>query len=151
MKTRYLSLTAFLAIVIGGGLLIGFLTAPDEWYAGLDKPSFTPPGWVFGPVWTVIYIMIAIAGWRAWCSNPLGTLTAIWFIQMALNFAWSPVFFSAHLPIVALLILAAMLVMILSFIIVGWLEDRVAAWLFVPYAAWVAFAAALNIAIISLN
>ena len=52
--------------MLGGGLVIGFLNAPGEWYAGLAKPAFNPPGWIFGPVWTVLYVLIAIAGWRVW-------------------------------------------------------------------------------------
>jgi tryptophan-rich sensory protein len=151
MSSRYGSLIAFLVIVIGGGLLIGFATAPGDWYAGLRKPPFNPPAWVFAPVWTILYVMIAIAGWRAWRLNPVGPLSAIWFIQMALNFAWSPVFFGAQLPLVALIIIAAMLVLIVSFVVVAWREDRLAAWLCVPYVAWVAFASLLNASIIALN
>ncbi len=63
---RTLSLMLFLVLVLGGGLVLGFLTTPGEWYAGLSKPAFNPPGWLFGPVWTVLYILIAIAGWRVW-------------------------------------------------------------------------------------
>jgi benzodiazapine receptor len=62
--SRYVSLILFLLLVVGGGLAIGYFTAPGEWYAGLAKPSFNPPAWLFGPVWTVLYILIAVAGWR---------------------------------------------------------------------------------------
>ncbi|MEX0954406.1 MAG: TspO/MBR family protein [Rhizobiaceae bacterium] len=151
MTGRYSSLLVFLVLVIGGGLLIGYATAPGEWYAGLEKPPFNPPGWVFGPAWTVLYVLIAIAGWRAWRINPLGTLAVFWFIQMALNFAWSPIFFAMHLPAVALVVIAAMLAVIVSFIAAAWSEDRTAALLFLPYAAWVAFATVLNASIVWLN
>jgi tryptophan-rich sensory protein len=151
MNPRYGALVVFLMLVVGGGLLIGFATAPDEWYAALRKPSFNPPAWVFAPVWTVLYVMIAIAGWRSWRANPVGPLFAVWTIQMALNFVWSPVFFTAHLPALALIVVAAMLVMIVSFIVIAWREDRAAAWLFFPYAVWVAFAALLNWSILRLN
>ena len=66
MTRHRLALILFVALVIGGGLAIGYVTAPGEWYAGLAKPSFNPPNWVFAPVWTVLYVLIAIAGWRVW-------------------------------------------------------------------------------------
>ncbi len=64
------SLILFLVLVLGGGLAIGFLTAPGEWYAGLGKPGFNPPNWLFAPVWMVLYVLIAVAGWRVWRTGP---------------------------------------------------------------------------------
>ena len=141
---RYVSLLLFLALVLGGGLILGFLTAPGEWYAGLAKPSFNPPGWLFGPVWTVLYVLIAVAGRRVWQRDHNGLPMKLWWAQLALNFLWSPVFFAAHWIGLALAIVLLMLVAILAFIVAAWRLDRVAAWLFVPYAAWVAFASLLN-------
>ena len=137
----------FLALVVGGGLAIGFLTAPGEWYAGLPKPSFNPPNWVFAPVWTVLYILIALAGWRIFERDRKGWPMKIWWAQLVLNFAWSPVFFAAHWIGVALIIILLLLAAIFAFIATAWRQDRPAAWLFVPYAAWVAFASALNASI----
>jgi tryptophan-rich sensory protein len=148
---RWLSLFGFLVLVIGGGLAIGYVTAPGEWYAGLVKPSFNPPGWIFGPVWTVLYALIAVAGWRVWQRDRFGSPMRLWWAQLSLNFLWSPVFFAAHRIGLALVIVLLMLAAILTFIIVSWRQDRVAAWLFVPYAAWVAFASMLNGAIWMLN
>ena len=149
--TRYFSLAIFVIGVVLGGTLIGTATIPGEWYAGLAKPSFNPPSWIFGPVWTALYIMIAIAGWRVWRLNPIGGPVALWFMQLALNFAWSPVFFAAQLPRVALIIIITLLVVIIGFIASAWREDRTAALLFLPYLAWVAFATVLNGAIVQLN
>jgi tryptophan-rich sensory protein len=148
---RWLSLLGFLVLVLGGGLALGFLTTPAEWYAGLAKPSFNPPAWLFGPVWTVLYVLIAIAGWRVWQRDRTGWPMKLWWAQLALNFLWTPVFFGAHQLGLALVVILLMLAAILAFIATAWRLDRVAAWLFVPYAAWVAFASVLNGSIWMLN
>jgi translocator protein len=138
----------FLAVVLGCGFAIGALFRPDAWYAALAKPPFNPPGWVFAPVWTALYAMIAVAGARTY---ERGGGFMLWAAQLALNFAWTPVFFGLHRPGVALAIVVALLAVIVSFIQSRWTADRVSALLFVPYAAWVAFAAVLNGAIVALN
>lgn len=141
----------FIALVLGGGLAIGTVTRPGEWYAQLAKPAFTPPGWLFGPVWTVLYVMIGIAGWRIWRLDPRSRPMMLWWAQLGLNFLWSPVFFAAHQIGLALVIILLLLGAIVCFIAASWERDRSAAWLFVPYAAWVAFASALNASILALN
>ena len=144
-------LAVFLVLVVGGGILIGFMTAPGEWYAALQKPSFNPPNWIFGPVWTLLYVLIAITGWRTWKRSRKGTSMFIWWVQLALNFAWSPTFFGLQQVGLALAIIIALLASILTFIAVSWRSDRMAAWLFVPYLGWVAFATLLNASIYALN
>jgi tryptophan-rich sensory protein len=141
----------FLLLVVGGGFLIGFLAAPGEWYAGLAKPSFNPPNWVFAPVWTVIYVLVAMAGWRTFKRHHAGWPIRLWWAQLALNFLWSPVFFAAHRIGFALAVILLLFAAILGFMGASWRQDRTAAWLFVPYAAWVAFASALNAAIFAFN
>lgn len=148
---RTLALILFLALVLGGGLVLGYLTSPGEWYAGLDKASFNPPAWLFGPVWTVLYILIAIAGWLVWQHDRAGGPMKLWWAQLALNFLWTPVFFGAHQPGLALAVILLLLAAILGFIATTWRVHRLAAWLFAPYAAWVAFASVLNAAIVALN
>jgi benzodiazapine receptor len=145
---RALVTLIFLVVVLGGGLAIGTVTRPDGWYAELVKPPFNPPNWVFAPVWSLLYVMIAVAGARTY--ERTGGF-ALWLAQMALNFSWTPAFFLLHRPAVALVIVAALLVVILGFIWARWIPDRISALLFVPYAAWVAFAALLNAAIVVLN
>ena len=124
---------------------------PGEWYAGLAKPPFNPPNWIFGPVWTVLYVLIGIAGWRTWERRRHGVAMQLWFAQMVLNFAWSPVFFTWHAIGIALAIIVALLLAVVAFITVSWNRDRVGVWLFVPYAAWVAFATMVNASLLFLN
>src|SRR5579872_1076331 len=145
------ALILFLVLVVGGGLAIGLLTAPGAWYVGLAKPSFNPPNWLFGPVWTALYALIAIAGWRTFERDRRGWSMRTWWAQLVLNFLWSPAFFTAHRIGSALLVILLLLAAILAFIGASWRRDRVAAWLFAPYAAWVGFASALNAAILALN
>jgi tryptophan-rich sensory protein len=145
-----LSLVLFL-LVTGGGLLVGWSTAPGEWYAQLSKPAFNPPSWIFAPVWTVLYLLIAIAGWRAWQREPRTLPMTLWWVQLALNFLWSPTFFAAHRIGLALVIVLLLLAVILAFAATSWRLDRVTALLFAPYAVWVAFAAMLNASIFMLN
>jgi tryptophan-rich sensory protein len=147
---RWQSLPAFLLLVVGGGMLIGALTGPDAWFAWLRKPSFNPPNWLFAPVWTTLYVLIAIAGWRVWPRH-IGTRAGafalgLWWLQLGLNFLWSPVFFAAHRIDIALAVIGLLLLSILGFIVAAWRLDRVSALLFAPYALWVAFATALNAA-----
>jgi tryptophan-rich sensory protein len=147
----YFTLALFILLVLGGGTLIGLMTLPGEWYAGLAKPPFNPPNWIFAPVWTLLYIMVAVAGWRTWQRGPRSAAMAVWFIQLALNFVWSPVFFGAHRIGAALAVIVALLATIIAFIVMAWPRDRFAALLFTPYAAWVGFATLLNGALWYLN
>jgi tryptophan-rich sensory protein len=140
---RWGLLALFVAAVLGGGMAIGINNPPGDWYAGLEKPWFTPPGILFPIAWTVLYILIAVAGWRVVRAGLKGAL-ALWLVQMALNFSWSPTFFGAHLVGWGLAIILAMLAVILLFIAKTWRTERTAALLFLPYAAWVAFASLLN-------
>lgn len=147
----FISLLPFILLVLGGGTLIGALTGPDDWYRALEKPPFNPPGWLFGPVWTTLYILIAIAGWRLWRDARGSLAMKLWWMQLVLNFAWSPMFFEAHEIGWALAIILALLAVIIAFIATAWRIDRTSALLFIPYAAWVSFAALLNGAILALN
>ena len=146
-----LPLILFIVLVLGGGLLLGFLTAPGDWYAGLAKPSFNPPAWLFGPVWTVLYIFIAVAGWRIFERNRSGLPMKLWWAQLGLNFLWTPVFFGAHQIGLALILILLLLATIVALIAATRRRDRMSAGLFIPYAAWVAFASVLNASLWALN
>ncbi len=149
--SRSLSLILFVVLVLGGGLVLGFLTTPGEWYEQLVKPDFNPPGWIFGPVWTVLYVMVAIAGWRVWQRDRWGWPMKLWWAQLVLNFLWTPIFFGAHQINLALVVILLLLAAILAFIAMARRRDHAAAWLFAPYAAWVAFASVLNASLSVLN
>jgi tryptophan-rich sensory protein len=148
---NFASLAVFLIVVVGGGIAIGVFTAPGAWYAGLAKPFFNPPAWIFGPVWTILYVIIAVAGWRIWQLDPASLAMKVWYAQMILNFAWSPVFFSAQRIDAAFGVIILLFIAIAAFILTAWHQDRISALLFLPYAMWVGFASALNGSILYLN
>jgi benzodiazapine receptor len=147
----WLTLGIFLAVVIGVGALIGTQSVPGAWYEGLTKPPFNPPNWIFGPVWFTLYVMIAIAGWRIWTIDASSTAMKVWFGQMALNWAWSPIWFIGQMLWPAFAVIIAILALIVTFIALSRKIDPLASWLFVPYLAWVTFATLLNLSIAILN
>lgn len=126
---------------------LGAIAPPGEWYAGLRKPWFNPPSWVFGPAWTVLYVMIAVATWLLWrapASTQRTRALQLNGVQLLLNAAWTPLFFALKLPGVAFVEIVLMWGFILATIVAAWPVRRLAAWLLVPYLAWVTFAATLN-------
>lgn len=151
MNSKIATYIGFLVLVVGGGLTIGLLNRPDDWYRSLSKPDFNPPDWIFGPVWTVLYIVIAIVGARLYLHHGASAAMRLWWAALVLNFAWSPLFFGLREPVLSMIVIAGLVVSILLFIAFSWRRDRVSALLFVPYLAWTAFASVLNAAIVSLN
>jgi tryptophan-rich sensory protein len=151
-----LALAAFLAATYLVAVVSSVFTvsAIPTWYAALAKPSFNPPNQLFGPVWTLLYTLMAIAAWLVWKrpNSPLRRTALIWFgIQLGLNFIWSFVFFWAHRIGLAFIEIALLWVAILGTTLIFFRLSRVAGWLFVPYFAWVSFAGVLNFAIWRLN
>jgi translocator protein len=148
--TSWISFLPFMAAVvvvaISGGVFM-----PGKWYKSLRKPAWTPPDWLFGPAWTILYFTIAIAGWRIWKAQGWEMALGIWSLNLALNAAWSWLMFGRHLIGAAFADACAMVVTIVAFIATAWPIDQAAAWLFVPYLAWTSFAAALNFSILRLN
>jgi benzodiazapine receptor len=125
---------------------------PGAWYSQLQKPDWNPPNWVFGPVWTLLYIGIAAAGWLVWReTGRVQPALQLWGLQLIANGMWSWLFFGLHQPGIALVDIAVLFCLIVSFIIVSRRYSVAASWLFVPYAIWVGFAAALNASIWSAN
>jgi tryptophan-rich sensory protein len=149
--TRFLAFAAFILAMFVIGFSAAAVSVPGEWYAGLSKPFFNPPNWIFGPVWTVLYVLIGIAGGLAWLSPARFRLTGLWIAQALLNGAWSITFFRLQSPAFGFVVVLAMLAAILAFIVVAWRPARAAALLFIPYALWVSFATILNAAILAMN
>ena len=153
-RTRdVLGLTAFVVLCFGVSVLGGTATrsALAVWYPALKKPPWTPPGWVFGPVWTLLYPMVAVAGWLAWREGRARFGPLVYLLQLALNAAWPWLFFAQRRPGLGLLCIVGLCLAIAATIAAFWRLSRGAALLMVPYLAWVAFAAALNFVIWRLN
>jgi tryptophan-rich sensory protein len=147
----FILLAVFIIAVVGVGVLIGAANLPGAWYQGLSKPPFNPPNWLFGPAWTVLYVLIAIAGWRVFTVEPGGLAFKVWIVQMLLNWSWSPVSFTLHALWPAFAIIVALWLAIAAFILHTRKSDQVSACLFLPYLLWVSFAALLNISLAVLN
>ena len=147
-------LSISLCFVLGssGGLIT--INEIPGWYAALQKPSFNPPNWLFGPVWTALYIMMGVAFYLVWRNPPsAGRKKALraFLVQFALNCAWTPVFFSLHQLGAALVVIVLMWLAILRTIFLFAPFSKTASWLLVPYISWVSFATLLNAAIWWLN
>ena len=143
--------------VVTASALAQYATYPNlaPWYSGLIKPAFNPPNWIFAPVWTTLYALMAFAVWRV-LRLPAETPGRRWaltlfFLQLALNAAWSWMFFGARNPVLGLIDIIPQLMIVGAAIILFHRVDRLAAWCLVPLAAWVAFASILNAAIVQLN
>ncbi len=157
--TRPVVLLLFaIAVVASAGLIDNLATIPNipVWYAGLNKPGFTPPNWVFGPVWSLLYAMMVLAFWRVLLRRSRWTtagwrVVGVFLVQMVLNAFWSVAFFGMHNPLLGLVVVIALELMIVATIITFKPIDRMAAWLLAPYAVWVGYATALNAAIVGLN
>lgn len=148
--SKYLSLVPFIALVFAAAAS-GALFMPGPWYAALNKPSWTPPDWLFPIAWTVLYLMIAVGGWLAWKAGGAGQAVVIWGIGLVLNALWSYLMFGRQDIFAALVDVSLLWIATAAFIVAAWdLEPR-AAYIFMPYLAWVSFAGALNFAVWRLN
>lgn len=144
--TRYLSVLPFFAAVALAGI-VGATFEPGAWYASPSKPPWTPPNWLFAPVWATLYAMIAVAGWLARQAEGMGGLMSLWTGQLVLNGIWPWLMFSRHGIGEALADIIALWIVVAAFTIRAWPASRSASLLFMPYLAWIGFAAALNFGI----
>jgi translocator protein len=152
-----LKLLIAIAIPLAVGALSGYFTASaiDGWYATLNKPSFNPPNYLFGPVWATLYTMMGIALFLVWNTKLVtenkNKAYVFYWVQLFLNFIWSIVFFYYQNPAVALVVIVLMLITIAGTIFWFRKFSIIAAWLLVPYICWVSFATALNFELWRLN
>jgi benzodiazapine receptor len=147
-----IALIGFLAatFLVAGTSTIFTASSIASWYAGLAKPSFNPPNQIFGPVWTLLYTLMAIAAWLVWrrADSPLRSRALLLFwVQLALNFGWSLIFFRGREIGIALIEIVLLWLAILATLFLFFRLSKTAGWMFVPYLAWVSFASVLNFAI----
>jgi translocator protein len=151
-----LALVGFLAACFAVAAIGGWFTSQGmpEWYMSLEMPSWNPPSWLFGPVWTTLYAAMAVAAWLVWRESGFEGATpalTLFFVQLALNLAWSGIFFALQSPGWALLELVVLWFAILGTTVLFFRHSTLAGALMVPYLLWVTFAGALNAAIVRLN
>ncbi len=156
MRDRYK-----LIISVVGCELVGILGTPftlnaiPTWYATLNKPTFAPPNWIFGPAWTLLYFLMGVAFFliwrRGWKKKELRFARNLFLIQLALNFIWSPIFFGLRSPLLGLIIIIAMWLLIIATMKKMHPLSKPAFYFLIPYLLWVTFATLLNGAIVMLN
>lgn len=138
-------------VLVAAVAVFGAVFRPGVWYEGLTKPDWTPPNWLFPPVWTLLYIAVAVAGWLVWTRAPFSPAMAAWAAQLVLNAAWSWLFFGLHRMELGLADIGLLWLAIGAFVILAWPVSMLASLLFVPYWVWVTYAGALNLALLRLN
>ncbi|MBP1767768.1 MAG: benzodiazepine receptor TspO [Candidatus Aminicenantes bacterium] len=147
----------FILICEGAGIIGSVFTMPSipGWYAGLSKPPFNPPSWIFGPVWTILYAMMGLSAYLIYQSGigkkQVKRALAVFAVQLLLNTLWSIVFFGVHMIFAAVIVILLLWGMILVTIIVFHRISKAAAYLLIPYILWVSFATVLNISLYILN
>ncbi|MBI2195834.1 MAG: tryptophan-rich sensory protein [Candidatus Levybacteria bacterium] len=155
VKINLPKLVASIVLCLGVGAIGSIFTAPaiGTWYSTLHKPSFSPPNFLFAPVWTALYILMGVSLYLLWTSKKKGKEKAIrlFLIQLALNFFWSLIFFGMHSPKVAFIEIIFLWVYIFLTIRASLTVSKIAAYLLYPYLFWVSFATLLNLFIALLN
>jgi len=150
---RYVGLIGWLILTFSAATTGAFVKTAG-WYAELAKPTWNPPSWVFGPVWTTLYAMMAVAAWLVWQRGgwkaQRGPLT-LYVAQWALNALWTPLFFGLQRPGLAFAEILLLLIALIATLVVFWRVRRAATWLLVPYAVWASFATVLNFTIWRMN
>jgi translocator protein len=147
-------LLAFILVTLLVGASASIFTEPSipTWYAALRHPAIAPPNWVFAPVWTTLYVLMAVAAWRVWritCTKSPEMIA--YAFQLLLNFCWSAIFFAAHKIGLALVEIVILDAAVLATMLLFFRKDRIAGLLFLPYLGWVLFATALNQGFWTLN
>ncbi len=152
-RRQAFALIGWLVLCFAAAGTAGFVSI-DGWYAALQKPSWNPPAWVFGPAWTLLYLSMAVAAWLVWREGgwkAQGRALGLFLVQWALNALWTPLFFGLHQPGLAFAEITILWLVLAATLAAFWRINKVAGALLVPYLAWVSFAAALNFTIWRLN
>lgn len=155
-RGRFLGLIIIMGLCLGAGGLGALATTPeiDGWYRSIEKPDWNPPDWIFGPVWTTLYVMMGLAAWLIWKPagwKPARFSLALFGLQLILNVAWSWIFFNQHQLGWAFAEILVLWAAILATTITFFRVQQLAGWLMVPYLSWVSFASLLNFVIWRLN
>lgn len=151
LRNNWPLLLLFIAVVMGIGYVVGLISAPGPWFESLNKPDYIAPPSISGPVWVLLCIAFAVSGWRLWLIDSSSVETRLWLASLIVSWWFMPIFLIAHLPYVALVVIALLLALMLIFIVRTWSVDRLSAFLFIPCAAWVGYAALLTYVIASMN
>lgn len=154
LRNSWAVLILLILLCLAVGMLGGLASSAsiDGWYRTIAKPDWTPPDMVFGPVWTLLYIMMAVAAWLVWRSDEqVRPALILFFGQLALNLLWTLLFFGARSPGLALIEVVFLWLAVLMTMLAFFARSSLAGWLFVPYLAWVSFAGVLNAAIWWMN
>ena len=154
LKNKILSFLLFLIVTFSASFIGAFATInyKEPWYSLLTKPSFNPPDWVFGPVWTMLYLLMTIAIWKVWQSNFRNiNIVYIYFIHLFFNTMWSIIFFVFHNILLALFVLI-ILIGLISYLMMQYRKiNLISFYLMIPYLAWCIFASVLNFSILIIN
>ena len=153
IKNKYLSLVLILLITFTASVIGGFITAAfkEPWYSEIILPSFNPPSWVFGPVWTTLYVLMSVAIWRVWIKFSDRKILSIYFFHLLFNATWSIVFFGFHQIELALINLIIILIFIIVLMKIYLNKDKLSFFIMVPYFLWSSYALLLNTVIVILN
>ena len=153
LKNKFVSLFLFLITTFSASFIGGITTFKfkEPWYSTLVKPSFNPPDWVFGPVWTILYILMAIAIWNVWIKSKNINVVYLYFIHLFFNTTWSVVFFGFNQIELALINLIVLILFIVILFLKYKVISKLSAYLMIPYFLWCCFAFLLNLNLIMLN
>lgn len=153
LKNKFVSLFLFLITTFSASFIGGITTFKfkEPWYSTLVKPSFNPPDWVFGPVWTILYILMAIAIWNVWIKSKNINLVYLYFIHLFFNTTWSIVFFGFNQIELALINLIVLILFIVILFLKYKVISKLSAYLMIPYFLWCCFAFLLNLNLMVLN
>ena len=153
MRNKYLSLFIILIITFVASAIGGFTTSQfkEPWYSSLTLSPYNPPSWVFGPVWTTLYVFMSVAIWKVWTKFYETKILVIYFIHILFNASWSVVFFGFHEILLSLINLIIILAMVIYLTIIFKSRDNLSFLLMVPYLLWSSYALFLNASILILN